>query len=268
MRILILLHENSRDVNFNIYAITHLANHWVDDGHSVGFQIGCDGPAPPADIIIIHVDLSVVDEKYIKFAEQYPIVINNKANDIRKTTISHNLISKGSSYDGSVIIKSDCNYAGMPERRLSPEKYSGGNEKLLFSSPHDYKVYQSINEVPDYYFNDYFVCEKFLPERTENGYATRHFVFLGDKATWYRSCSTQPIIRGSSWDKVETISPDPAIIERREALGFDYGKFDYVIHEGKAILLDANKTVGAPPHFPGIDEIFRERSKGLYSFFK
>ncbi|MEZ6002120.1 hypothetical protein [Hyphomonas sp.] len=28
----------------------------------------------------------------------------------------------------------------------------------------------------------------------------------------------------------------------REQMGFDYGKFDYVEHDGKAFLLDANKT--------------------------
>jgi hypothetical protein len=28
----------------------------------------------------------------------------------------------------------------------------------------------------------------------------------------------------------------------RARLGFDYGKFDFVIHEGQAVLLDANRT--------------------------
>jgi len=31
----------------------------------------------------------------------------------------------------------------------------------------------------------------------------------------------------------------------RRKLGFDYGKFDYVVHEGRAHLLDANRTPGA-----------------------
>jgi hypothetical protein len=30
----------------------------------------------------------------------------------------------------------------------------------------------------------------------------------------------------------------------RSRLGFDYGKFDYVMHEGRAVLLDANSTPG------------------------
>ena len=35
----------------------------------------------------------------------------------------------------------------------------------------------------------------------------------------------------------------------RARLGFDYGKFDYVKHEGRYYLLDANRTPGAPESF-------------------
>jgi len=33
-------------------------------------------------------------------------------------------------------------------------------------------------------------------------------------------------------------------LDERRKLGFDYGKFDFVVHEGRAVLLDANKTPG------------------------
>jgi hypothetical protein len=51
---------------------------------------------------------------------------------------------------------------------------------------------------------------------------------------------------------------------RREALGFDYGKFDYVEHDGEPILLDANKT----PTFRGDPEAQRVRwlSSGIEAF--
>ncbi len=35
---------------------------------------------------------------------------------------------------------------------------------------------------------------------------------------------------------------------RRAELGFDFGKFDFVIHEGRAVLLDANRTPSRPPN--------------------
>ena len=34
------------------------------------------------------------------------------------------------------------------------------------------------------------------------------------------------------------------IAEERRRLGFDYGKFDFVVHGGRPILLDANRTPG------------------------
>jgi hypothetical protein len=50
---------------------------------------------------------------------------------------------------------------------------------------------------------------------------------------------------------------------------FDYGKFDYVIHEGQVLLLDANKTVGAPnlPAIPARMTDRRYRAEGLYACF-
>lgn len=36
--------------------------------------------------------------------------------------------------------------------------------------------------------------------------------------------------------------PPPAIRTRREEFRFDFGKFDYVMRDGEAVLFDANKT--------------------------
>ena len=55
----------------------------------------------------------------------------------------------------------------------------------------------------------------------------------------------------------------------RQELGFDYGKFDYVVHDGRPVLLDANKTTGAAglPLTPELVAARRYRAEGLYSFF-
>jgi hypothetical protein len=42
-------------------------------------------------------------------------------------------------------------------------------------------------------------------------------------------------------ERVSVPVPDELRAMRR-ALGFDYGKFDFVVNEGKAVLLDANRT--------------------------
>ena len=61
--------------------------------------------------------------------------------------------------------------------------------------------------------------------------------------------------------------PDERRAER-ERLGFDYGKFDFVVREGKAILLDANKTPGSPPPSPEIDASNADLARGLHSMLR
>ena len=67
----------------------------------------------------------------------------------------------------------------------------------------------------------------------------------------------------------EFVEPHPEIVRLRKAMKFDYGKFDYVIHEGQVLLLDANKTVGAPnlPAIPARMTDRRYRAEGLYACF-
>jgi hypothetical protein len=38
-----------------------------------------------------------------------------------------------------------------------------------------------------------------------------------------------------------------ALRAERARLGFDYGKFDFISHDGRPILFDVNRTPGAPP---------------------
>jgi hypothetical protein len=53
--------------------------------------------------------------------------------------------------------------------------------------------------------------------------------------------------------------------QRRRELGFDFGKLDFVLRDGKAVLLDANRT-------PALDEPELGRtamlSEGLWSFLQ
>ena len=74
----------------------------------------------PADLILVHVDLSVVPEKYLAFASRYSIVLNGRLPDIRKSVVSTNLVGMRDSWTGPVIAKSDLNYGGRPERSRRP----------------------------------------------------------------------------------------------------------------------------------------------------
>ena len=277
--IAILFHENNRKRHLSSYAITFLAEFWLQDGNRVHYLFGTR-KFVPADILLIHVDLSVVPDEYLEFASRYPIALNKAAKDIRKSLISVNLVRAGDSYSGKVIVKTDLNYGGSPERimrrnsslwrRLSPRRFVQDNtDGSGLKAPFDYRIYDSLAGLPPLVFerND-VVVEKFLPEQEGNFFFVRHYEFLGDCATCTRLAALDPIVKDQTVVRIEDVEPHPEIVQARESLNFDYGKLDYVVHNGRAVLLDANKTTGA-------DRVSsRElnarrcyRANGIYSYF-
>jgi hypothetical protein len=63
--------------------------------------------------------------------------------------------------------------------------------------------------------------------------------------------SPDPIIKTDSPMTFEPVPVPDDLRETRRLLRFDYGKWDFVIHEGRAVLIDANKTPGRPPSGAG-----------------
>jgi hypothetical protein len=223
--IAILWHERDRHRDLTQYAITRLAEFWRADGHDVRSIFGTER-FDAADIVIVHVDLSVVPARYLEFATRFPIAVNGRVQDIRRTRFSRNLVQRNEAYAGPVIVKSNANHAGL-------------------------------------------VVERFLPERVGECYAVRNYQFLGDRWTCSRMLAPDPIVNAYTQIGTEPIDVHPEIEALRHELGFDYGKFDYVMHDGRPVLLDANKTTGAAglPWTAELVAARRHRAEGLYSFF-
>jgi hypothetical protein len=186
----------------------------------------------------------------------------------------------GDPYSGKVIAKTDLNYGGSPERiikrnpslwrRLLSHRFVRGDANgSRFKAPFDYRIYDGLAEVPPAVFerND-VVVEKFLPEQEENFFFVRHYEFLGDRATCTRLAATNPIVKDQAVVRIEEVEPHPEILQARERLNFDYGKFDYVLHDGRPVLLDANKTTGADRvSSRELNIRRRHRADGIYSYF-
>ncbi len=98
-------------------------------------------------------------------------------------------------------------------------------------------------------------------------YFARSYHFVAGVSTTVRLGSSQPVVLGHNSDSIEEIEPHPEVIERRRELGLDYGKIDYVLHEGAVVILDVNKTTGAGgvSDDPKVIELRRRRARGIYS---
>ena len=276
--IAVFFHENDRK-RLRSYAVTYLSEFWRQDGNRVRYVFGVRKQTS-ADLLLIHVDLSVVPDEYLDFARRYPIVLNGAARDIRKSVISTNLLCPGDSHPGGVIVKSNLNDCGAPERslraapawrrRLRKALRRRADEDPAFPTPLDYRIYDRLSEVPRSDFGrEDRVVEKFLPEAEGDLFFVRHYECLGDRSTCTRLAARHPIVKDQTVVRCEDVEPHPEIVETRKRLGFDYGKFDYTVHDGRPVLLDANKTTGADRlSTRELDVRRRRRADGIYSYFR
>jgi hypothetical protein len=266
-RIILITHvyDNFRDRDF---LLGKLAGHWLDAGHDVGLAEGLAN-WPDGDVAIMHVDLSVVPAAYSEAARRYPVVVNGAVVDVRKRLVSRNLVSRGDDWTGPVIIKTDLNYSGIPEQRAAEQFRRDGKPSDLppgpiISTTRNYQILDSASEVPaDVWDNAGLVVERFLPEQDARGWWVRAWVFFGDRERCTRYRGTHPIVKSATIVAHEPAPVPDELRAERERLGFDYGKFDFVVRDGRAILLDANRTPSAPPPNPEIEASNARLAGGL-----
>jgi hypothetical protein len=74
-------------------------------------------------------------------------------------------------------------------------------------------------------------------------YALRSWLFFGREEYSLRLYGRQPVVKARCAVKWEYLHAVPEFLRaERKRLQFDFGKFDYVEHDGEVFLLDANKT--------------------------
>lgn len=215
-------------------------------GHSVRILSGTSAK-PEADIAVLHVDATVTPPDYVEYARTFPYCLNIGAADISKRRISGAVIGRNDGWQGPVIVKSSLNNLGIREQSLNrrsrragkPEPFPG--VKVMAG----YTIHDSLADVAEAVFErDDLVVEKFIPEAEPDGFGARFWIFCGERERCTRHVSPQSLVKGSDTIRREPVAVPEELRETRRKLGFDYGKFDFVMHEGKAVLLDANKTPG------------------------
>jgi len=123
--------------------------------------------------------------------------------------------------------------------------------------------------VPKSYFSDpNLVVEKFLPEREGNLYFTCSYHFFGSRTTTVGLGSRMPIVLGHNKCVMQDIDPHPEVVDFRTSFCIDYGKIDYVVRDGHAIILDVNKTTGegGVSTDPAVLEMRRRCALGIYDY--
>lgn len=237
------------------YFLSEIASIWREEGIDV-CVISDPETQIDADIAILHVDLTVVPHEYIALSSACPIALNFGVHDISKRAISSNIIARDSAYAGPVIVKTNLNHGGMPEKALRQKSRDSSRPVGIhltisrhwglepYLSPHDYRVLASSKEVPaEVWSNPALVVEQFLPERHEDYYCLRTWVFLGESETNSISYSRAPIVKSSNTVHREKVAEVPeGLRQMRRDLKFDFGKFDYAIVNGRTVLYDANRT--------------------------
>lgn len=279
IRIAIITHEIDEFQQSN-YLLRHLSRIWERDNIEIAVVKGVKQDLPEADIAILHTDITVVGEDYIGLFNHYPLVINRAVTDISKTVFSDLIVTRNNGYNGKVIVKTNANFGGMRERQ---KKFSEGdwNSTIEIQRPWrrvewmaEYPVFDSPSAVPGgVWRNDRLVVEKFLPEKNSKGeYLLKVWVFFGDRGIYYQCVSDEPVIKSHNLIRREFLDVNEvpeAIRKERARMGFDYGKFDFAIHEGEPVLYDVNRTPGGPKQSlksETAEQSYRVLSAGLTSF--
>lgn len=220
------------------------------------------GPAPigGARVALLHVDLTRVPPDFTRLRAVYPALLNGAVDDIGKRRLDAGLgVSHHDAYDGPVIVKTDLNAGGVPERvsrrhgQTWPARLAGTVLDHVFPRrptgrwwhrDRTYPIFPNKSAVPSWVWRRTdLLVQRFVPERAARGYALRVWFFMADADLHFIRYARDPMVRLGQATGADLLDEVPTELQAiREILGFDFGKFEYVLWEGKPVLLDANKT--------------------------
>jgi len=282
--IAILFHERLRHAATTGYRIWSLVENWRARGIRVDAVYGTSREID-ADLLIPHVDLSYTPDAYWNLIQRHPNVVNRRVRDIRKRTLSAILVQRDDAWDGPVIVKTNMNCRGLMDAWLDGGErwrglFGGGFTRRLVSLPGldalrfgsartlgRYHIFERRRDVPPRVWNNpALVVERFVPELRDDGrYVLRNWTFFGSYEHTRLFVGPDPWVKGANSEMLRVEVPPPEAIARaRERIGLDYGKIDYVVHDGEPYLLDVSPAPGMTGRdMPGRQQRALRMSEGL-----
>ena len=238
------------------YFIEAVGRLWQEAGHRVVVHQGLGAP-PPGDLAILHVDQTRVPAAYVKLAARYPRTLNLGAIDIGKRRVSRNLVSPDDAWSGPVIVKTDANSFGNPERRMTealnrqrgrwPQRLARRLAQGLRppTAQENYPIYPDKAAVPRRVWRrPDLVVERFLPQRQGSDYVLNSAFVMGERWIVSSYTAAEPLVKITGLRALIPLFEEVPETVRRVSreLGLDYGKIDYTVHAGEAQVLDVNPT--------------------------
>jgi hypothetical protein len=247
------------------YILEPLTEVWRSAGRRV--TIRRVGEPQRADLAILHVNRSIIPERLAAVARQYSVCLNADAVDLSKRAVSTMLVAIDDAYTGPVIVKTDANAGGAPDARKA--RLYGGQTRaqhifrelgrllpwqLAHRLPrHEYPIFSDKSAVPDWMWaREDLIVERLAVERSEYGYVTRRWTFLGP-AEWCAVCHAKsPVVKRDNTVKLERSDFIPESARSvRKRLRCDYGKIDFAITDKGPVVFDVNAT----PTFSAMNDI-------------
>jgi hypothetical protein len=244
------------------YLLFDVAQHLIDMGHQVKIARGLE--FIEGDAALLHVDATIVSHDYLGVGARYARTINFGTADISKRNVSRMILAQNDAWAGPVIVKSNYNNKAIVE-----DVHNQLAERDGRPPPHpsarrfdEYKVLDSVDQVDEHVWTDSsLVVERFLPEPDGNGnFVLRTWVFMGSRERCTRFVTAEAISKAAGVLGYEPMEVPAKLRAERERLGFDFGKFDFVMQDGEPVLLDANRTPGTAS---AIREMMKKGARNL-----
>jgi hypothetical protein len=242
--------------------VDEMVRRWAEAGHSVVTRYGLSD-LPEADVLFVHVDTTCTPPEYRDVFGRYKVVINRNALSIDKTLYSGAMLARSDDFEGPVIVKTRANFGGEGDERYRVGQFLRSRPLVrlhhrlsaLFEpewrhrrtlSPNGYPIFDSKGDVPDAIWqNKHLMVERFCPESEGELYFVRYWVFFGERGWARRFGSRKAIVKFSNRvTDEESVAVPRELIELRQRLGLDYGRIDFVQHDGVVTVFDVNKTLG------------------------
>jgi len=229
---------------------------------------------PPADLVIPHIDLTLWPKSLTDFLAHYPNVVNRRVTDISKRHISRHLVRPGDSWRGPVIVKTNMNYGGIVDRRLSRDVAKDPSPIVpAMVTPETrpfhlgkYNLFPTVAAVPKIVWDDpSLIVERYHAERKGDLYGLRQLFLVGETYAMRQAWGPNPVVKGESTVERHWLEgpPPPEVLDVARAHGIEFGKIDFTVVDGQAFVFDIARTPTGTRWIKSNPDVIRHLCRGI-----